>query len=169
MNRRRFLSTVALGGVVGSAGCLGTGGEVITSVRQTITVEPGSGWVEEIPDDGGQIAYITRARRPYDVYFFTSDEQIKQYRAYLAGESPDETPAGDQDIGRTATESSGDYMAKTDDDGGRQPIDADGPYYFVLDNSDYPASGAYPAEDAPKNRRIFLDLSVTARQLPLPF
>ena len=171
MKRRTFLRSALPGTALGASGCLGLGGEVVVSVAKEIGVEPGTGWIREIPDvsdPGGAISYIARAQTPFDVYFFTSERQMRRYHAYTSGEDPEQTPTGDQSVGRTAIETqSGTFKATSKNDGGRQTIDEAGPYYFVLDHSDYPAAGgARPAEIA-ERQTIYLDLTVTRKRLPL--
>lgn len=173
MNRRSFLRGAAAAGCLGGAGCIGGGGEIVTNIQREISVKPGEGWSERIPavlDNGGAVSYVTRARLPYDVYFFTSEAQMRAYRAFTDGEEPDRLPTGDRSVGRTATPV-GERMHKatSKNDGGRQEIEGTGPYYFVLDNSDYPAAGgAYPSAQ-PSSRSIFLDLTVTRKRFGLPF
>jgi hypothetical protein len=171
MQRRRFLQRGAAGLVLGTVGCLGSGGEVVVTVSRDVAVEPGTGWIREIPDvsdPGGSISYISRSQVPYDVYFFTSEEQMQRYDAYTGGEDPEKHPTGDQNVGRTATETeSGNYKASTKNDGGRQSIDETGPYYFVLDHSDYPAAGGARPNDMPERQSIYLDLTVTRKRFGL--
>jgi hypothetical protein len=180
MKRRSFLRRVGVGGTVAAAGCLGGGGEVVASEAGTVTVDPYSGWVEEIPDvsdDGGTISYTAECDRKFDVYFFTSEEALTAYEDYVAQKPAEQTPSaastdmpkGDQSIGQTATEGSdGRYRAATDDGGARQAIDDAGPYYFVLDNSNYPAAGGAFLDDPPEARWVDLDLTVTEKQFSLP-
>ena len=168
MKRRRFLRRGAVGVTLGTVGCLGTGGEVVVTVTRDVSVHPGTGWIREIPDvsdPDGSISYISRSQAPFDVYFFTSEKQMRRYDAYTSGEDPETEPTGDRDIGRTATETTGgEYKASTKNDGGRQSIDATGPYYFVLDHSDYPAAGGAWPSDMPEPRTIYLDLTVTRQR-----
>jgi hypothetical protein len=58
---------------------------------------------------------------------------------YLKGEEPEATPAGDPTFSQTAIQREGAdiYEASTDDGGARQPIDAEGPYYFAVDHTSY--------------------------------
>lgn len=171
MKRRRFLRGGVAGVALGTVGCLGSGGEVVVTVSRDISVEPGTGWIREIPDvsdPGGSISYISRSQVPFDVYFFISKQQMQRYDAYTSGEGPAKTPTGNQEIGRTATETeSGRYKASSKKDGGRQPIDATGPYYFVLDHSDYPAAGGAHPSDMPKRQSVYLDLTVTRKRFGL--
>ncbi|WP_336001303.1 hypothetical protein [Halorientalis halophila] len=171
MQRRQFLQAVAGGTTLGSAGCLGIGGDLVVTVQKDVSVEPGTGWIKEIPDvsdSGGEIAYTARSRAPFDVYFFTSAEAMRRYDAYTSGEEPESTPPGDQDVGRTATSTGGDrYEATSANDGGRQPIEGSGPYYFVLDHTDYPAAGGARPDEMPERRSIFLDLTVTRQRFGL--
>ncbi|MFB6084843.1 MAG: hypothetical protein ABEJ94_11440 [Halorientalis sp.] len=168
MDRRRFLRHGAVGVTLGTVGCLGIGGEVVVRVQRTVSVEPGSGWIKEIPDvsdNGGTISYISRAQAPFDVYFFTSQRQMRQYDAYVGGDAPRNHPAGDRAIGGTATVTdAGNYAATTTENGGRQPIDETGPYYFVLDHSDYPAAGGARPREIARPRSIYLDLTVTRKR-----
>ncbi|RXK50432.1 twin-arginine translocation signal domain-containing protein [Halorientalis pallida] len=171
MERRRFLQRGAVGVALGTVGCLGSGGEVVVTVSREVSVQPGTGWIREIPDvsdPGGSISYISRSQVPFDVYFFTNKKQMQRYDAYTNGEDPEKRPTGNRDIGRTATETTGgEYKASTKNDGGRQTIDEAGPYYFVLDHSDYPAAGGAWPSDMPKRRTIYLDLTVTRQRFGL--
>ena len=171
MERRKFLQRAVTGAAVGTVGCLGSGGEVVVTVSRDVSIEPGTGWIREIPDvsdPGGSISYISRSKAPFDVYFFTSRKQMRRYDAYTSGEVPEKLPSGDQDIGRTATETeSGDFKASSKNDGGRQSIDESGPYYFVLDHSDYPAAGGARPSEMPDRRSIYLDLTVTKQRFGL--
>jgi hypothetical protein len=179
MQRRSFLRAVGVAGVLGTAGCIGGGSELVANTARTITVEPGTGWITEIPDvsgSGGAISYTADCRRRFDVYFFVGETQVERYRSFVEaaddGGTPPATtgdlPVGNRDVGQTAVSGGGDrYRAATADDGARQPIDESGPYYFVLDHSAYPAGGgAYP-DDLPEPRSIHLDLTVTKSRFGL--
>jgi hypothetical protein len=171
MDRRSFLRGVGVGTVAGTAGCIGGGGKVVVNVQREISVRPRTGWIKEIPDvsnPGGAISYVSRASDAYDVYFFTSAAQVEQYQAFTDGEEPDHMPPGDRTIGGTATAVSKDtYRATSRDDGGRQSIGASGPYYFVLDNSNYPTAGGAYLRDPPTERSIYLDLTVSKQRFGL--
>jgi len=171
MDRRSFLRAVGVGTALGTAGCIGGGGKVVVTIQREIAVSPHSGWAKEIPDvsdPGGAISYISRAGKPFDVYFFTSADQMQQYRAFINREEPNVMPPGNREIGGTATDvGDGMYRATSKDDGGRQPIDAQGPCYFVLDNSNYPTAGGAYLEDPPSPRTIFLDLTVSQKRFGL--
>jgi len=170
MDRRAFVG--ALGAAVSTAGCLGGGNEIVVTVRRDVSVQPGTGWVTEIPDvsdDGGAISYVSHASERYDVHFFVGEDRIEQYRTYTSETESDPagTPSGDRDVSRTATDAGdGQYQATSADDGGRQSIDATGPYYFVLDHSDYPTGGARPEEYADP-LTVHLDLTVTEQRFGL--
>ncbi|WP_459191232.1 hypothetical protein [Halosimplex sp. J119] len=167
MDRRALLSTAALGLAGGVAGCVGGGGEVVTTVQRTVSVQPGQGWVEEIPDvsdPGGAIRYRARADRPFDVYFFPSEESYMFYDTYTDGDEPALTPAGNSDVGASAKQIAEDtFEAQTQKGGARQPIDASGPYYFVVDHSAY--RGESGPDDDPEPLDVFVDLTVTQRKL----
>lgn len=164
MRRRDVLSAVALG-TVPVAGCVG-GNEVVTSVQRTVSVTPGQGWVTEVPDtSGGAIQYKARANQPFDVFFFTTDEQYLYYRTYTGGDEPARTPAGDRAVGDAAEQvSDTSYQAQTPDGGARESIDADGRCFFVVDHSDYRDGPSPDAEDEPLS--VFLDMTVTERRFP---
>ncbi|WP_436926365.1 hypothetical protein [Halosimplex amylolyticum] len=167
MDRRAILSTAALGVAGGLAGCIGGGGEVVTTVQRTVSVQPGQGWIKEIPDvsnPGGAIRYHAKADRPFDVYFFSSEESFMFYDTYTDGDEPALTPAGDTDVSATAEKVAKDaYEAETQKGGARQPIDDSGPYYFVVDHSDYRDEAGPGDEPAPLD--VFVDLTVTQRKL----
>lgn len=170
MNRRSYLRRAGTAVTVATAGCIGGGGEVVLSVRQDVTVPPHSGWAKEIPDvsdPGGAISYLARADYTFDVYLFVGNEQYRRYRDWVNGREVSDLPSGDQEIGQTAIETDDMYEAATDDDGGRMSIDRTGPYYFVLDNSNYPASGGAFISDSADARRIQLDLTVTEQRYGL--
>jgi hypothetical protein len=164
MRRRNVLATLAVGAVpVG--GCIGGGSEVVTSVQRSVSVTPGQGWVEEIPDtSGGAVQYKARADRPFDVYLFTSESEFLRYDAYIDGKGPERTPSGHDEISARAEQvTEATYEAETPDGGARASVDASGPYYFVVDHSDY-RDGATPG-DNPSALSVFLDLTVTERTL----
>ena len=180
MDRRSFLRRSGLAGALATAGCLGGGGEVVESTARTVTIEPYSGWIAEIPDvsdPGGTISYTAECERGFDVYFFTSEDERDAYEEYIERKPADQQPGaaagdmpkGDQSIGQTATEGDdGRYRAATKDKGARQPIDGSGPYYFALDNSNYPAAGGAFLEEPAESRWVDLDLTVTKRRFGLP-
>ena len=180
MNRRTFLRGSGVAVAVGSAGCIGGGGKVVESTAKTVTIDPYAGWVLEIPDvsdSGGTISYTAECERGFDVYFFTSDDARQAYEEYVdqkpaeqrPGEATGDLPKGDQSIGQTATEGDdGRYRAATKNMGARQPIDDSGPYYFVLDNSNYPAAGGAYLQDPAEARWIDLDLTVSEKRFDLP-
>jgi hypothetical protein len=162
MRRRNVLATLAAGAVpVG--GCIGGGSEVVTSVQRSISVSPGRGWVEEVPDTSdGAVQYKARADRPFDVYLFTSESEFLQYDAYVDGDDPEETPSGHEKISTRAEQvTDTTYEAATPNGGGRAALGTSGPYYFVVDHSDY-RNGAKPGEN-PSPLSVFLDLTVTER------
>lgn len=171
MERRTFLCAVGAGAVLGTTGCIGGGGKIVVNIQREIVVRPHTGWIKEVPDvsdPGGAISYVSRADEAYDVYFFTSETQVQQYRAFTDGEEPSRMPPGNREIGGTATPVGSDmYKATSEDDGGRQSIDAQGPYYFVLDNSNYPTAGGAYLQDEPSPRTIFLDLTVSQKRFGL--
>lgn len=141
MRRRAFLTAIGAGATLGTAGCLGLGGEAIVSVRQSVRIEPGSGWIKEIPDvsdTGGAISYTVRSdERRFDVYFFR-ERGFEQYEAYIHGDDPERTPAGHDEFSSAAVPAAGGstFEASTDE-GARESIDVAGPYYFVVDHSSY--------------------------------
>jgi len=179
MERRAVLRRLAAGGAVGTAGCIGGGGKVVTNVQRDISVAPHSAWIREIPDvsdPGGAISYIARASHPFDVYFFIGEQSIRTYQAYVRAEQQEGTtasisgqlPNGHSEVTRTATRQETDlYRATSVDDGGRRPLDMAGPYYFVLDNTNYPAAGGAYIGDNPQLRSIYLDLTVSQKRFGL--
>lgn len=164
MRRRAFVAKFGASvGAVGS-GCLGGGGEVVVSVSRSITVEPGRGWTREIPDvsdPGGAVSYAVKSdERAFDVYFFVEDAAYESYRAFVDGEDPDETPRGHAELSKSAVDGADDgmYEATTSDDGARDPLDATGPYHFVLDHSSYRLENRVEETDEPLS--AFVDLTV---------
>lgn len=168
MNRRSVLSTAAVGVVCGLAGCVGGGGEVVKTVQRDVSVQPGDGWVLDIPDvsdPGGAIQYRATADRPFDVYFFSKEEAYMFYDTFTDGNEPAMTPNGLSEVGASAQEVGEDtYRAETQKGGAREPIDASGPYFFVIDNSKYRGETP-PAGDPPAPLDVYVDLTVTQRKL----
>jgi len=165
MRRRNVLATLAVG-VVSVGGCIGGGSEVVTSVQRSISVSPGQGWIERVPDtSGGAVQYKARANRPFDVYFFTSEEAFMFYDTYTDGGDPARTPKGHEKIGTRAEQvTDTTYEAATPNGGARKKIGTDGPYFFVVDHSDY--RGDATPGDNPSSLSVFLDLTVTERNFP---
>lgn len=162
------MQAIALG--AGSlAGCIGGGGKVVTTVQRTVSVEPGQGWVKKIPDvsdPGGALQYTAKASQAFDVYFFTSEESYMYYDTYVDGGKPALTPSGDDAIGTTAERLGKDaYQAATPDGGAREQVEESGPYFFVVDHSDY-RDGAAPGEE-PSPLSAFVDLTVTKHRFGL--
>jgi len=149
---------------VAGSGCLGGGGEVIVSVQQDVSVEPGNAWMEtEIPDlaeSGGAIEYIVRAERAFDVYFFSDQAAFEQYDAYIKGDDPEETPPGNSEFSQAAVpaEDKDLYEATTDNGGNRQSVESAGPYYFAVDHSNYRMENRVEEFDDPL--QAFVDLKV---------
>lgn len=142
MDRRTVLRTAGAGFAALGTGCLGTGGEVVVSVQQDVIVEPQDAWTTELPDvseSGGELEYRVRSETPFDVYFFVDESNFEQYDAYLKGEEPESTPAGEPTFSQTAIPREGSeiYEASTDDGGAREPVEAEGPYYFAVDHTSY--------------------------------
>lgn len=152
---------------VGS-GCLGGGGEVIVSVQQNVTVEPGNAWMEkEIPDladSGGAITYIVKAETPFDVYFFSDKSDFEQYDTYIKGGDPDSTPPGNSNLSQAAVQVSGSdvYEATTDNGGSRQSVESSGPYYFAVDHSSYRMENRVEKFDDPL--QAFIDLKIIRKR-----
>jgi hypothetical protein len=165
MHRRVLLSSLAAGVLCGS-GCLGGGNDIVTTVARSVSVRPGDGWMAEIQDvsgSGGAIQYKARAARPFEIYFFTTDEQYMFYDTLVDGGDPARTPTGDEAIGDRAEQvSDSAYEASTPNNGARQSIDATGPYYFVVDHSHY---GAIGPDETATPLSVFVDMTVTERSL----
>ncbi|WP_262179944.1 hypothetical protein [Haloarcula laminariae] len=168
MNRRSVLQTLGAGLAVAGSGCLGGGGEVIVSVQQDVTVEPGNAWMEtEIPDlseSGGAIEYIVRAEQAFDVYFFSDESDFEQYNAYIKGDDPDSTPPGNSDFSQAAVPAEGSdlYEATTDNGGNRQSVESTGPYYFAVDHSSYRMENR--VEEFDDSLQAFVDLKVIRKR-----
>lgn len=165
MKRRAFLQTAGAGAIAVGSGCLGTGGDVVVNVAESVTVDPGEGWVEEVPDvsdPGGALSYRVRSeQRAFDVYFFVGDGQFEHYDAFVSGRDPEETPPGHTSFSKAAVPKSGSedvYEAATTDDGAREPLDATGPYYFVVDHSNYRMENRVDEYGEPLS--AFVDLKV---------
>lgn len=135
----------------------------MTSVQRSVSVTPGQGWIERVPDtDGGAVQYKARADRPFEVFFFTSEEDFMFYDTFTDGGEPARTPAGHDSIG-TAAEKVSDttYEAETPNGGARESIGEPGPYFFVVDYSAY-RDGPAPDEHS-SALSVFVDLTVTER------
>jgi hypothetical protein len=170
MRRRAFLQSIGVGGALGTAGCLGLGGEAIVSVQESVRVEAGSGWVETDPDistSGGALSCRVRSSdRRFDVYFFVGEGQYERYEAYVRGESPDETPSGHDDFSKAAVpkpDAESTYEAATHDDGARASLDVTGPYYFVVDHSSYRMENR--VDEFAEPLAAFVDLEVVKNRL----
>lgn len=163
-----MLQTIGAGLTVAGSGCLGGSGEVIVSVQKDVTVDPGDAWLEkdipDVSDSGGAIEYIVRSETPFDVYFFTSQEDFEQYDTYIKGHEPDSTPPGNSKFSQTAIPKEGSelYEATTTDGGNRQSIDASGPYYFAVDHSSYRMETRVEKFDDPLT--AFVDLKVIRKR-----
>ncbi|MFC6864070.1 hypothetical protein ACFQGE_11450 [Halomicroarcula sp. GCM10025817] len=170
MNRRSVLRTVGAGLATAGTGCLGTGGEVVVSVQQDVHVDPGRAWMEtgipDVSDPGGALRYIVRAQQPFDVYFFTDEAAFEQYKAYIQGREPTETPPANPEYSQTALPKDGGdlYEASTDDGGAREPLEATGPYYFVVDHSNYRMETR--VDEFGEALTAFVDLTIIRDRLP---
>lgn len=167
MHRRAFLSA-AVGLAGGVAGCVGGGGEVVETVQREVSVPPGQGWTTKVPDvsdPGGAVRFRVTAEKPFEVYFFSGEESYMFYDTYTDGNEPAMTPAGNSDVSTTAERVGDDaYRAETQKGGARQPVDASGPYFFVVDHSGY-RGGHAPSDDQPAPLNPYIDLTVTQRKL----
>lgn len=171
MKRRSYLRSIGAGTSVLTAGCLGFGGEAVVSIQQSIDVEPGSGWVEAVPDvsdPGGAISYVIRSSdSAFDVYLFVEQESYEQYETFTReDEDPSETPGGHAEFSKAAvpkTDEASTYEAATDDGGAREPLDATGPYYFVVDHSNYRMENRVDEYGDPLS--VFVDLEVVQNHI----
>jgi uncharacterized short protein YbdD (DUF466 family) len=170
MKRRAFLRSTGVAATIGTTGCLGMGGEAIVTVQESVRVEPGSYWVEEVPDvsdPGGAISYTVRSNdRRFDVYFFVGQDEYEHYEAHVQGEEPDETPAGHEEFSKAAVPKSDaeeTFEAATQDGGAREPLDATGPYYFVVDHSSYRMENR--VEEFADPLAAFVDLEVVRHHI----
>jgi len=170
MRRRTFLRTAGAGAMAVGSGCLGTGGNVVVNVTESISVDPGDGWVKEVPDvsdgGGGAVSYRIRSRqRAFDVYFDGGEEQFAHYDAFVSGGDPEETPRGHASFSKAAvpkSDAEGVYQAATNDDGARESLDATGPYYFVVDHSNYRMENRVDEYGDPLS--AFVDLKVVEQR-----
>ena len=165
MRRRTYLRTVGAGAATLSGGCLGGGGKVVVSVAESISIRPGDGWVEEIPDvsdTGGAVSYIIRSgQAPFDVYFFVGRERYDYYETFVGGEDPAKTPRGHSSFSKAAvprTASKDVYEAATKDGGAREPLDVAGPYFLVVDHSNYRMENRVESDE--DSLSVFVDLEV---------
>jgi len=169
MRRRALLRSVGLAASVGTAGCLGLGGEAIVTVQESVRVEAGSGWVEEIPDisdTGGAVSYTVRSSdRRFDVYLFVGEDEYEHYEAYVRNEDPQETPSGHEEFSKAAVPKSDaeeTYEAATEN-GARESLDTTGPYYFVVDHSSYRMENR--VEEFEEPLATFVDLEVVKHRI----
>lgn len=169
MRRRTYLQTVGVGAAAAGSGCLGTGGEVVVGVTESIRVEAGDGWVTEIPDvsdPGDAVSYTVRSKDgAFDIYFFVGEEEYDHYEAFLRDEDPAETPAGDSSLSKAAVPKSGSeevYEAATQDGGARESLDVTGPYYLVVDHSNYRMENRVEAQG--DHLSAFVDLKVVEQR-----
>lgn len=170
MRRRTFLQSAGVAASVGTAGCLGLGGEAIVTVQESVRVEPGEGWVEEIPDvsdTGGAVSYTVRSSdRRFDVYLFVGEDQYEHYEAYVQDDDSGETPAGHETFSKAAvpkTDAEETFEAATQDGGARESLDTTGPYYFVVDHSSYRMENRVEEFDEPL--AAFVDLEVVKHRI----
>ncbi|QSG11979.1 Uncharacterized protein HSBGL_1562 [Halapricum desulfuricans] len=165
MRRRRFLTAAATGAVVGTAGCMG--GEVVFSKNGTVNIPSGSGKVLELPPEGEEIEYTARDDRPFVVYVFEREDAVETYRAYVKDrdndDMPSERPTGLDSLGGQAIKLQDDLYQSSTEERAREPLNADGTVYFVLDNSNY--EDTVSAHSDPLS--IQLDLKVVASSLPI--
>ncbi len=141
----------------------------MVSVTKSLSVEAGSGWVKEIPDvsdTGGAVLYTVRSEESaFDVYFFTGREEYENYDAFVTGEEPDATPRGHESFSKAAVPKSASaevYEASTADGGAREPLDATGPYFFVVDHSSYRMENR--VEEHADDLSAFVDLEVVRQR-----
>jgi len=169
MKRRDAVRVLGASVGVALAGCVGGGSDVVETMQQQVSVTPGQGWVTELPDvsdPGGAIQYNVSANQRFDIYFFTSEESFMFYDTYTDGGDPARTPRGDDSISATATPAGdGSFRAATGENGGRESVNESGPYYFVVDHSDY-RGGAVPSEQ-PTALDAFVEVTVTEKKFAL--
>ncbi|MCU4717190.1 hypothetical protein [Halapricum hydrolyticum] len=161
MRRRRFLTTVATGAVVGTAGCMG--GEVVFAKNESVIVPPDKGAIFELPAEGDEIEYTARDDEPFTVYVFESEQAIEAYRTYIKGGEPDERPTGTDSFGGQAIKLRDDLYELSTEDRAREPLNVDGNAYFVLDNSNYQDAVSAHSDSL----SIQLDLTVVSSTLPI--
>jgi len=168
VKRRSVLRTAGVGLAALGSGCLGGSGEVIVSVQQDVNVGPGEAWLEkDIPDvseSGGAIEYIVRSETRFDVYFFANRDDFDEYEAFIRGREPETNPPANPKFSQTSlrNEESELYEATTANNGGRQSVDASGPYYFAVDHSNYRMETRVDEFDDPL--RAFVDLKVIRKR-----
>lgn len=166
MRRRAMMKTVGVAAIASVAGCLG-GGEVVAEIQRSVTVEPGQYWSQELPDvsgSGGSIEYVVSGDRGFDLLFFTSGDDYAAYRQTLRGEETDRAPTGHDAFSETAVpvEDGEGYRARTEN-GARESLDAEGPYYVVVDHTDY-GVGARPG-DPGSALSVTIDLTLVENRI----
>lgn len=97
MNRRAFLSSLGVGTVAVTSGCVADG-RVALDVSEEVTVEPLDGWWEELPDveGNGALSLDIRADQRFDVYYFTSKAEFNRYKIYVYNTAPADAPTTDE-------------------------------------------------------------------------
>jgi hypothetical protein len=169
VKRRAYLAGLASGGAA-VAGCLGTGGEAVVDVQESVRIDPESGWTERVPDvsdPGGAVSYIVKSEDgPFDVYFFTERAAYNAYAEYVTGGDPERTPPGHDGFSAAAIPDGGDlYVAETADEGARESLSAEGPYWFVVDHSSYRMEN--PVDEYGDSLQASVDLSVVRERAGL--
>ncbi len=167
MRRRTLLRSLGAAATAAGTGCMGLGGEVVVSVQQSVRVPAGDGWSRELPDvsdSGGAISYrITSEDGAFDVYLFP-EEEFRYYDEYVKGREPERTPKGVAQFGKVAVETDGGvYEVATADGGARESLDAEGPYHFVVDQSNYRLGRRM--DDHADELSAFVELELVERRL----
>lgn len=169
MRRRTYLRTLGVGAATLGSGCLSTGGEVVVGVTESIRVDPGDGWTRKIPDvsdPGGAISYTVRSKQSaFDVYLFVGEAEYTHYQEFIRDREPAETPPGNSQLSKAAVPQSGSeelYEASTQDEGARESLEFTGPYYFVVDHSNYRMENRVDEYGDPLS--AFVDLEVVQQR-----
>lgn len=167
MDRRSFLAAAGTTSV-GVAGCVG-GKRVLVEIQRELQVEPGVGWTRELPavDGSAVIRFTARAEKRFDVFYFVDPAAFAKYEAYLQSDDPDRMPTGHDRLTKTAVPRDGTdgYEVVVPTDGKHAAIGADGSHHIALDYSDY--GTGMPVADPNEPLRVFLDLSLLDKQLPI--
>lgn len=167
MRRRSFLATLTTGAAVSLSGC--AEGDVVMQVQESITVEPGMGWVEKIEDVDGAGSLSFEVRSPdqrFQVFYFTAEEEYSQYEDFLAGNDPSSQPEGHSELSGSAifNDEREAYEVVEPRGGGRNSLEIPETHYFVVDYSDYGVGRPIPDHADQLNANV--ELRVLEKHLP---
>ncbi len=167
MNRRSFLSAVAVGVTTGVSGCV-SNGRVVKERQETVMVPTGRGETTRITqvDGKGAIRYTVTADRRFDIFYFTSRDQYEYYLRFVNGQQVEDPPSGHPALTETAVynEETEQYEVQVPDDGGRRSISVEDTHYHVVDHSNY--GMGTPVDTHADPLQAYIGMTVIDKQLP---